>query len=428
MKKSLFIYYLFVCVTAGTALPQLGLKYGGGPSTTDFSLWTGGPSSMLRRSEWYYYVDLEIGYPRQNVSLLLDTGSSDIWISAPELCHNCTFNTYNVSASESGVLMNKDLLFYENYGYVVTGFYASDEFNIADATLLNVSFGVVNATTLKSGNPGGILGIGLIGFETIALQTGQPIPNLISQMKAEGVIDSSTYGIYLGGQSYWDTAPGEITFGGYNPTRFSGVLLPLPLAPSPDQFPRLQIWLSSVSVKANGKTEILRPEKQNTLGTSILLDTGSPGSAIPRSMYYQLTEVLGVNPVTNQIDCGYLSSDGGLTFTFYGFDGQYPAIWVPFRQVIKGFVIGGKDVCYFTITPEYDCSRGTTQFSCTTLGEDFLRTAYIYVNYDNSTISIAQANYGNPSSCAGAVEEGQNRIQAPLKLQRFPEGMSVHDL
>jgi hypothetical protein len=216
--------------------------------------------------------------------------------------------------------------------------------------------------------------------------------------------------------AYWDEAPGEITFGGYNPSRFSGTLVPLPLAPSPDQFPRLQIWLSSVSVTTNGKTELLRPETPNALGTSILLDTGSPGSAIPSSMYYQLTEVLEVNPVTNQVDCQYLNSDGGLTYTFYGFDGKYADIWVPFKQVIRPFV---SDVCYLTITPEYDCSRGATHFSCTTLGEDFLRAAYIYVNYDNSTISIAQAAYEIPNLCPDGIEQVGSRSQAPLIVQQL---------
>jgi hypothetical protein len=58
----------------------------------------------------------------------------------------------------------------------------------------------VNCTDKNYWNPGGILGIGLIGFQTIAAQTGQPIPGLLDQMKAEQVITASTYGIYLGGQ------------------------------------------------------------------------------------------------------------------------------------------------------------------------------------------------------------------------------------
>lgn len=213
---------------------------------------------------------------------------------------------------------------------------------------------------------------------------------------------------------YTDQASGEITFGGYNPSRFSGHLVPLPMAPSPDQFPRLQVWLSSISVTLNGKTEFLRPESPNVLGTSILLDTGSPGSAIPNSMYYQLAEVLEVDPVTNRVACEYMKSDGGLTYSFLGFDGKYADILVPFKQVIQPL---GHGLCAFTIGREYDCSRGDVKFSCTTLGEDFLRAAYIYVNYDNSTVSMAQAAYEKPHLYEDGIEQTGSRAQAPLSFR-----------
>lgn len=89
MKTSFFAFFLVVLVTA---LPSVTLKHDGGRLSD--ATWEGGPSSVLRRvyvgDEDYYYLDFEIGYPPQSVSLLLDTGSSDIWISGPEICHNCT--------------------------------------------------------------------------------------------------------------------------------------------------------------------------------------------------------------------------------------------------------------------------------------------------------------------------------------------------
>lgn len=221
------ILFAFCLLAFVTALPSAGPQHCA-ERTTGSPFWNGGPSSALRRiysgDNDYYYVDFEIGFPPQSVSLLLDTGSSDIWISGPELCHNCTFKTCeiaiqcvsllptnclsdNISVSDSGKLIEKDTLFWENYGYTVTGFYASDEFSIADTTVLNVSFGVVNSTDRKPFDYGGILGIGLIGFQSIAVgcpicgQNAPPLPGLLDQLKAEEVITASTYGIYLGGQS-----------------------------------------------------------------------------------------------------------------------------------------------------------------------------------------------------------------------------------
>lgn len=313
----------------------------------------------------------------------------------------------------------------------MTGFYVSDDFNIASAAVSNVSFAVVNSTGKDYPNPGGILAVGLDGFQTIAAQIGIPLPSLLDQMKAQEIIPSLSYGIYLGGQcelismrisdtvtdmwvDFYDPAPGEITFGAYNPARFSGDLLALPLAPSPDQFARLQIWLSSVTVTLNGWTHVLQPNSANALGISISLDTGSPGSSIPNSMYNELAKMLDVDPKTSNIDCKYLFADGGLTYTFYGFEGKYADIWVPFKQIIKWTSPGE---CQFTIGPEFDCSRGDIPFSCTVLGSDFLRAAYIFVNYDNLTVSVAQADYEVPHSWPAGFEGDFSRTQAPLIVQ-----------
>jgi hypothetical protein len=93
MKQLLLLSYFLILVAA---LPSATPKPGCETKSPGFPPWSGGPSSILKRGvrdPWHYYVDFEIGYPPQNVSLVLDTGSSDIWISGPEVCHNCTFET-----------------------------------------------------------------------------------------------------------------------------------------------------------------------------------------------------------------------------------------------------------------------------------------------------------------------------------------------
>lgn len=82
----------------------------------------------------------------------------------------------------------------------MTGFFASDDFNIAETTVLNVSFGVVNHTALNLPNRGGVLGMGLDGFQTIAAQTGNPLPSILDLLKTQEVIDTTSFGITLGGR------------------------------------------------------------------------------------------------------------------------------------------------------------------------------------------------------------------------------------
>lgn len=86
----------------------------------------------------------------------------------------------------------------------VSGYYASDVFNIAGVDVFDVNFGVVNSTTstLESDNPG-IMGIGLDAFQAFAFAPqsgGNTLPSLAEQMKTQNIINSTSFGVYLGGQ------------------------------------------------------------------------------------------------------------------------------------------------------------------------------------------------------------------------------------
>jgi len=168
------------------------------------------------------------------------------------------------------------------------------------------------------------------------------------------------------------------------------------MAPSPDQWPRLQVWLASATVTVNGKTQHLPSEYPNTLGISVTLDTGSPGSVLPLSMYNKLVELLGADPKTRQVSCKYIFKEKeGLTFSFMGFGGKHAHIWVPFRYMIQWGAPQTPD-CKLSFTPEEDCFRGGLQATCSWFGSDFLRAAYIYIDYDSLTVSMAQARYETP--------------------------------
>jgi hypothetical protein len=140
-----------------------------------------------------------------------------------------------------------------------------------------------------------------------------------------------------------------------------------------------------VSLTVDGKTTELPPDSANLLGTSITVDTGDSITNLPDSMYNELLNVLGVNPNTKLIDCKFLFGDRFLKVSFYGFLGKYANIKVPLRYIIE-WVSGTQ--CQLTVQNKLDCSRGggLDHLRCSSLGADFLRDAYLYVNYDNLTV------------------------------------------
>ena len=62
----------------------------------------------LENNETGYLVDLEVGTPGQSVTLSIDTGSSDIWVFAPEGCDNCNGGTCKSSPSMRSSSTNHD--------------------------------------------------------------------------------------------------------------------------------------------------------------------------------------------------------------------------------------------------------------------------------------------------------------------------------
>lgn len=101
-------------------------------------------------------VNITIGTPAQNLSLSLDTGSSDIWVNVP----NSTYCAADDDpCSSTGIFNPKDsstfkLLDYEMNATYVSGFlaagpYATDTLAIGGASVKNAQFAVAE----KSRNP-----------------------------------------------------------------------------------------------------------------------------------------------------------------------------------------------------------------------------------------------------------------------------------
>lgn len=52
------------------------------------------PSNLsipLIREVSQYYLNFHVGYPPQNMTVSLDTGSSDTWVRDPIVCPNCSW-------------------------------------------------------------------------------------------------------------------------------------------------------------------------------------------------------------------------------------------------------------------------------------------------------------------------------------------------
>jgi hypothetical protein len=170
-----------------------------------------------------YFGTVSIGSPPQSFQVIFDTGSSNLWV--PKVgCTHCGLpfiakkHKYDHAKSSAYTEDGKDFEIMYGSGSV-SGYFSVDDVTLADDLVID---GQRFAEVQDAGGLGlayslgkfdGILGL---GFTSISVD-GTPtcFENLIKQNK----IDQPIFAFYLG-----DNAPGELTFGGYDSSKFEGEL------------------------------------------------------------------------------------------------------------------------------------------------------------------------------------------------------------
>lgn len=99
--------------------------------------------------ETLYYCNVSLGTPKQNLRLVLDTGSSDLWTNAPNstLCESsnnpCSSSgTYDSSSSSTYGYVNSDfnITYADSSGS--SGDYVTDTLDIGGSAIKDFQFGV----------------------------------------------------------------------------------------------------------------------------------------------------------------------------------------------------------------------------------------------------------------------------------------------
>ena len=251
-------------------------------------------------------------------------------------------------------------------GSHASGYYIGDTVSFGDATATGVVLGVATDTSSSISGFQGIMGIGLDGGEGTSTQ----YPGFVDDLYSEGLIGSHSYGIHLDSK---EASTGHITFGGYDTDAFTGDLVPLPILQVSGDIPRVEVeWTSLSLTDADGNTAQLT---DSSLSQPVNLDTGATLARLPVDVYNYLASYFSVGS-DSSISCDL--GDGSLTF---GFGGGSVYIDVPFSEVPLS---NGDGTCQFGFAPLG--SDGLMGF-----GDTFLRSAYAFYDFDDMTISLAQA-------------------------------------
>ncbi|KAF2147315.1 uncharacterized protein K452DRAFT_261722 [Aplosporella prunicola CBS 121167] len=313
-----------------------------------------------------YFSEISIGTPPQTFKVILDTGSSNLWVPSSE-CGSIACYLHNKYDSSASSTYNKNGSSFEiRYGSgSLSGFVSQDTFTIGDLTVKKQDFAEATSEpglAFAFGRFDGILGL---GYDTISVnKIVPPFYNMVN----EGKLDEPVFAFYLSDTNN-EGSESVATFGGVDKSHYTGKLTKIPLR-------RKAYWEVDLDSITFGDATA---ELDNT---GVILDTGTSLIALPSTLAELLNREIGAKRSFNgqyTVDCDKRADLPDLTFTLTGHNftiSAYDYILEVQGSCISAFM--GMDF------PE---PAGPLAI----LGDAFLRKWYSVYDLGNNAVGLAKA-------------------------------------
>ncbi|KAJ7068318.1 endopeptidase [Mycena amicta] len=250
-----------------------------------------------------YFADITLGTPPQSFKVVLDTGSSNLWVPSTQ-CSSiaCFLHTkYDSKASSSHKANGSS--FEIRYGTgSMEGFVSNDVLTIGDLSIPKQDFAEATkepGLVFAFAKFDGILGL---GYDTISVNG--ITPPFYSMINA-GLLESPVFSFRIGSS---EEDAGEAVFGGIDPDAYTGKINYVPVR-------RKAYWEVELEKISFGDDEL---ELENT-GAAI--DTGTSLIALPTDIAEMLNAQIGATKSWNgqyTVDCAKVPTLPDLAFYFGG--------------------------------------------------------------------------------------------------------------
>lgn len=313
-----------------------------------------------------YFSEITLGTPPQTFKVVLDTGSSNLWVPSSECGSIACYLHAKYDSSESSSFKKNGSSFDIRYGSgSVSGYISQDVLTIGDLKIKDQDFGEATSEpglAFAFGRFDGILGL---GYDTISVNgVVPPFYNMINQK----LIDEPVFAFYLGDANE-EGDDSEVVFGGINKDRYEGKITTIPLR-------RKAYWEVDLDSVSYGK------DVADLEGTGVILDTGTSLIALPSQLAEMLNAEIGAKKGFNgqySIECSKRDSLKDVTFGLSGYNftiGPYDYILEVSGSCVSSFF--GMDF------PE---PVGPLAI----LGDSFLRRWYSIYDHGAGTVGLAKA-------------------------------------
>ncbi|ODQ64190.1 aspartyl proteinase [Nadsonia fulvescens var. elongata DSM 6958] len=313
-----------------------------------------------------YYTEITLGTPPQKFKVILDTGSSNLWVPSSECGSIACFlhNKYDSSASSSHKKNGSS--FDIQYGSgSLSGFVSQDTLTIGDLTIPKQDFAEATqepGLAFAFGKFDGILGL---AYDTISVN--KIVPPFYNALN-NGLLDEPQFSFYLG-DTEKDKEGGVAVFGGHDSDYYHGDITWLPVR-------RKAYWeVSFDAITLGGETAELE-------STGAAIDTGTSLIALPSSLAEILNSQIGATKGWSgqyTVECDTRDSLPDLTFTL----GGYNFTIGPHDYILE---MSGSCVSAFT-GMDFPAPIGPLAI----IGDAFLRKYYSIYDLGKDAVGLAKA-------------------------------------
>ncbi|KAH3678401.1 hypothetical protein WICMUC_001418 [Wickerhamomyces mucosus] len=355
-------------------IEQLGHKYtglfqkayAGAPAQAPLGTKSTHDTPLTNYLNAQYYTEIQLGTPGQPFKVILDTGSSNLWVPSTECSSLACYlhQKYDHEASSTYKANGSDFAIQYGSGSL-EGFVSQDTLQLGDLIIPNQDFAEATSEpglAFAFGKFDGILGL---AYDTISVnKIVPPIYNAINS----GLLDKGQFAFYLG-DSDKSTDGGVASFGGYDKSKFTGDITWLPVR-------RKAYWEVSFDGIALGD------EYADLQNTGAAIDTGTSLIALPSGLAEILNAEIGAKKGWSgqyAVECDTRDSLPDLTFTFSG----YNFTITPYDYTLE---VSGS--CISAFTPlDFPAPIGPLAI----IGDAFLRKYYSIYDIDNDAVGLATA-------------------------------------
>jgi saccharopepsin len=310
-----------------------------------------------------YFSEITIGSPPQTFKVVLDTGSSNLWVPSVECGSIACYLHSKYDSSSSSTYKKNGTKFEIQYGSgSLSGFVSQDTMTIGDITIKGQDFAEATSEpglAFAFGRFDGILGL---GYDRISVNGIVPP---FYKMLEQKLIDEPVFAFYLAD----DKGESEVTFGGVNSDSYKGKITTIPLR-------RKAYWEVDFDAIAYGD------DTAELESTGVILDTGTSLIALPSQLAEMLNAQIGAKKnYAGQyaIDCDKRDSLKDVTFNLAGTNFTLG----PYDYVLE---VQGSCISTF-MGMDFPAPTGPLAI----LGDAFLRRYYSIYDLGANTVGLAEA-------------------------------------